>query len=85
MYAEIDKERFFHLISNLPTLQTEQVKGIPPSFTYAGKNIADKGITSGLKKISTPRCASGSIFSAALAATAATLRRCVPTHSATLH
>jgi hypothetical protein len=45
---------------------------------------ACKGIASGLKKISTPRYASGSIFLAALASTAATLRCCAPAHSATL-
>jgi hypothetical protein len=50
--------------------QITQVKRSSALIPLFGKNIADKGKTSGLKKISTRRYALGSIFFAALAANA---------------
>jgi hypothetical protein len=67
---------------------------VPPHKNNAGKKVfvnrslcstktCLQGYNKRLKKISTPRYASGSIFLAALAGTAATLRCCAPAHSAT--
>jgi hypothetical protein len=65
-------------------IKTTQVNRYSSIAPFVPQKHTCKGITSGLKKSPHLRYAPGSIFLAALAGTAATLRRCAPAHSATL-
>ncbi|MDR1591941.1 MAG: hypothetical protein LBS16_03530 [Prevotellaceae bacterium] len=60
--------------------KTTQVKRYSSIAPFVSQKHSNNGKTSGLKKISTFQV----VFFAALVATAATLRRCTPAHSATL-
>ena len=64
-----------------PKVQTEQVIRCSSIARLVHKTCL-QGQASGLKKISTPRSASGSIFFATLAHTASTLSSCAPAHYA---
>jgi hypothetical protein len=73
----------FPIFSNFPQNNAGKAAFRPHSLRR--EKTCLQGQDKRLKKISTLRYASGSIFLAALASTAATLRRCAPAHAATLH